>query len=251
MMNYKKLHKWAAVLVGVQFLIWLGTGLYFNRMDHHKAAGHTYRARVHSDLQWQQLPLQEPAMVLQQNATAVAVNLIDLAGKPYYLLQHQRGLYAHFANTYSLVDALSGEAVTLDDAFARQMAAASYNGPGHIISAELLQPPIADLRKERNPVWQVNFADDINTSVYVDAGSGRIAGHSDDHKRLADFFLKLHFMDYANQGSFNNVFMMLFAFVALWLSGTGLVWTVALMRRGQYKLTLFASKRHERGRRRI
>ena len=242
MTSIKTLHKWAAVLVGIQFMIWLGSGLYFNFMDHKKAAGHTYKAHLHSDLQWHQLSLQEPAAVLQQNAGVVSASLIDLAGKPYYLLQHQRGLYAHFANTYSLVDALSAQPVALDDAFAKQLAAASYNGPGQIVSAELLQPPIADLLKERNPVWQVNFADDINTSVYVDAGSGRIAGHSDDHKRLADFFLKLHFMDYANQGSFNNVFMMLFAFVSLWLSGTGLVWTVDLMRRGQYNLKLFARK---------
>ena len=214
MTSIKTLHKWAAVFVGIQFMIWLGSGLYFNFMDHKKAAGHTYKTHLHSDLQWHQLSLQEPAAVLQQNAGVVSASLIDLAGKPYYLLQHQRGLYAHFANTYSLVDALSAQPVALDDAFAKQLAAASYNGPGQIVSAELLQPPIADLLKERNPVWQVNFADDINTSVYVDAGSGRIAGHSDDHKRLADFFLKLHFMDYANQGSFNNVFMMLFAFVS-------------------------------------
>ena len=40
MTSIKTLHKWAAVLVGIQFMIWLGSGLYFNFMDHKKAAGH-------------------------------------------------------------------------------------------------------------------------------------------------------------------------------------------------------------------
>ena len=30
----KSLHKWLSLLVFVQLLIWLGTGLFFNLMDH-------------------------------------------------------------------------------------------------------------------------------------------------------------------------------------------------------------------------
>ena len=238
----RKLHKWASVVVGIQFLIWLGSGMYFNFMDHTKAAGHTYKAHQHPSLSWHTLALQEPAEVLRQNAPSTTLTLIELAQKPYYLLNHQRGLYANFVNKHSLVDAQTGQPLTIDADFARQLASASYSGPGEIVSATLLQPPIADLLKQKNAVWQVNFADEINTSVYVEADSGRIAGHSDDDKRLADFFLKLHFMDYANEGSFNSVLMMVFAFVALWLSGTGMVWTVDLALRGQYKIKLFARK---------
>lgn len=237
-----KLHKWAAVIVGIQFLIWLGSGLYFNFMDHTKAAGHTYKAHLHPSLQWSSLALIEPAKVLQHNDPSTTLTLIELAQKPYYLLNHQRGLYANFANKHSLVDALTGAPLTIDAEFATELAAASYTGPGQLVSATLLQPPIADLLKQQNPVWQVNFADAINTSVYVEADSGRIAGHSDDDKRLADFFLKLHFMDYANEGSFNSVLMMVFAFIALWLSGTGMVWTIDLALRGQYKIKLFGRK---------
>ena len=238
----RKIHKWASVIVGVQFLIWLGSGMYFNFMDHTKAAGHTYKVHQHPSLAWNTLALQEPADVLRQYAPSTTLSLIELAQKPYYLLNHQRGLYANFVNKHSLVDARTGLPVTLDVDFARQLASASYNGPGEIVSATLLQPPIADLLKQKNPVWQVNFADEINTSVYVEADSGRIAGHSDDDKRLADFFLKLHFMDYANEGSFNSALMIVFAFIALWLSGTGLVWTIDLALRGQYKIKLFARK---------
>ncbi|MBZ9613136.1 PepSY domain-containing protein [Rheinheimera maricola] len=228
----RKIHKWASLIVSLQFLIWLGTGLYFNLMDHHKAAGYTYKAEHSPAPAWHELSLLEPADVLAQHEASATLTLISLANKPYYLLNHQRGLYAHFANLYSLIDATNGQAITVDAEFARVLAQTSYSGPGAVASTTLMQPPIADFLKQQNPLWQVNFADEINTSVYIEAQSGRLVGHSDEHKRLADFFLKLHFMDYANTGSFNNVLMMFFAIAALGLCGSGLIWTIVLARRG-------------------
>ena len=43
MLFLKKLHKWLSLLVGLQLLVWLGTGLYFNLMDHQKASGNQYK----------------------------------------------------------------------------------------------------------------------------------------------------------------------------------------------------------------
>ena len=80
----RKLHKWASVIVGVQFLIWLGSGMYFNFMDHTKAAGHTYKVHQHPSLAWNTLALQEPADVLRQYAPSTTLSLIELAQKPYY-----------------------------------------------------------------------------------------------------------------------------------------------------------------------
>ena len=42
----KTIHKWLSLLVGLQLLIWLGTGLYFNLMDPVEASGNEYRVRV-------------------------------------------------------------------------------------------------------------------------------------------------------------------------------------------------------------
>ncbi|WP_337842670.1 2Fe-2S iron-sulfur cluster-binding protein [Rheinheimera sp.] len=244
-MNWtRKLHKWASAMVGLQFLIWLGSGMYFNFMDHDKAAGHSHRAHHQAAQGWSGQTLVEPALVLANFPPSTELKLIWLNSQPYYLLNHQRGLYANFANSHSLVDALSGRAVTLDQRWATELATASYSGPGAVQSAELLQPPLEELPKEQNPLWRVNFDDPLHTSVYIDAASGRVAAHVDDDKRLADFFLMLHFMDYGNQGSFNTPLMTLFAFVTLWLAGTGLIWSLDLARRGQYQLS-WLGKKHQ------
>jgi ferredoxin len=126
---------------------------------------------------------------------------------------------------------------------ANALAKQSYNGPGVIRSSNLFAAPVSDFPRQQNATWKIDFDDDVDTSVYVEAGSGRIVGHSDDDKRLADIFFKLHFMDYGNEGSFNSVQMILFAFVSLWLSLTGMIWTVDLGFRGQYQVKWFAKKR--------
>ncbi|TKB47434.1 2Fe-2S iron-sulfur cluster-binding protein [Thalassotalea mangrovi] len=239
----KKIHKWASLIVGLQFLIWLSSGIFFNLMDHHKAGGHQYRAHVHHPDNIDRSRLIEPGVILAKADAATSLRLSNLLGDHYYLVNHEKGLYANFKNRYSLYDAYSGEPVIVDETLASAIAMESYNGPGEITSVRYLAEKLEDFPKQKNPSWQVNFNDDVNTSVYVEAGSGRIVGHSDDDKRFADIFFMLHFMDYGNEGSFNNMQIIVFAFFTFWLAATGVIWTVDLALKGQYKFQWFATER--------
>ena len=233
----RKLHKWAAIVVGIQFLLWLLSGLFFNLMDPIKAAGNTYKNSNNVQLKSKvnQSMFIEPVSVLKNYPEVISLSNTQIMNKPYYLLTHEKGLYKHFKNKYTLVDAYSGEVLVIDKQFAVAIARQSYNGPGQLESIKLLNR-LEDFPKQQNRSWQVNFADNISTSVYIEQSSGRIVGHSDDEKRFADIFFMLHFMDYGNYGSFNNVQNMLFAIVTLWLTLTGLIWAVNLGLRGQYSI---------------
>jgi hypothetical protein len=242
----RKIHKWASIIVGIQFLLWLGSGIYFNVMDHDKAASRTYKAYSQIDVKVDTQKLLEPSTVLVQFKPSVTLTLTTLQSKPVYLLTHEKGLYKHFENHYTLVDAYTGQQIHIDKNMANALAKKSYSGPGVIGVSTLLDAPISDFPRQHNATWQINFDDDVETSVYVEAGSGRIVGHSDADRRLADIFFMLHFMDYGNEGSFNSVQMILFTFVALWLSLTGIVWTVDLAFRGQYQISWLAKKTKNR-----
>jgi len=239
MVLLKKIHKWASVIIGLQFLLWLLSGLYFNLMDHKEAKGHTYQNHSNLKIKVNNEQLVDFKEVLEKFNPSVLLEITHLLEKPYYLLTHKKGLYRSFENHYTLVDAYTGEEVIIDRAYAEKLAKYSYIGPGKISAIKLSQPPLDGFPKYKNASWQIDFSDDINTSVYVEAGSGQIVGHSDDHKRLADIFFMLHFMDYASEGSFNNIQIILFAFITLWLSLTGLIWTIELGINGQFKVKFF------------
>jgi uncharacterized iron-regulated membrane protein len=231
----KKIHKWTSCIVGLQLLLWLVSGLYFNVMDGHKASGKSYYIPVPHSNKLQRTGLLEPKQIMPNFQPSVSLQLIYLLDKPYYLLKHKETLYDRLPNYYSLVDAINGLPIVIDSHFASALAKRSFTGKEQPRSVQLLQPPIADFPKEKNSLWQVSFANEINTSVYIDAGSGRLVGHSDDEKRLADFFYMLHFMDYANLGHFNSIQLMIFAFITFWLIFSGALWSYNLLQRGAYR----------------
>jgi len=230
----KKIHKWASLLVGLQVVIWVISGLTFNVIDHQKARGNTYRQAIAptASLNMNLVPVED---LLKSYPNTIELNQTSILSKPYYLLTQQQGLYRHFSNNYHIVNAETGRLTLVDKPLAIAIAQASYNGPGDISSAKLITPPIADFIKHKNPSWQINFNDKLATSVYVEQGSGRVIGHSNSDKRFVDFFFMLHFMDYGSAGNFNTVQIMLFAFITLWLTLTGLIWTIHLLRNGSYR----------------
>jgi hypothetical protein len=238
----KSLHKWLSLLVFIQLFIWLGSGLFFNLMDHTKARGNEYRQSVAPAVINAQRLLDSSELLFQSKSPVKDVSLVQRLGHPYYLIAHEKGLYKHFESHFSLVDAYSGVVKVIDSEMALALALATYNGQGKVSEVIKIKPPIADFLKEQNTLWQINFDDALYTSVYINASSGRLVGHSNDDKRFADFFFMLHFMDYDflggnSDGGFNNWQIIFFALLTLVFCLTGLIWTLELLVKGRYKIS--------------
>lgn len=256
------LHRWLSLLVFIQLLIWLSTGLYFNLMDHKKASGNQYRqsmSQTTHQFDFSTLkPLNQVLGLLKQEQKVgqeekvgqkdtieqvEKVELISRLNKPYYLLTLQQGLYAHFPRSQQLVSAESGVIIYPDNKFVEQLAQRSYSGKGKIQYSNILTPPIIELPKQQNPLWQVNFNDELNTSVYIDNQNASIITHVDDDKRLADLMFTLHFMDYSilnditgnKTGGFNNMLIIFFALLTLLFSLTGIYWLAHLLKHKQFR----------------
>jgi Na+-transporting NADH:ubiquinone oxidoreductase subunit F len=232
----RKFHKWASIVVGIQFLLWLISGIYFNLMDTTKASGRTHKAHINVESRLDRERLVEPSIVLLKYQPIVSIELIKILEDPFYQLAHEKALYPHFKNKYTLVNAYTAKEFLIDEQVAAKIAELSYNGPGEISKVIMLDSSIPDYPKQQNPAWQIYFDDVIDTSVYVEASSGRIIGHSDEHKRFADILFMLHFMDYGNNGSFNNIQNVFFAIAALWLALSGFIWSIHLGLKGKYNI---------------
>ncbi|MCF6437198.1 2Fe-2S iron-sulfur cluster-binding protein [Pseudoalteromonas sp. MMG022] len=227
----KSLHKWLSLLVGIQLLIWLVTGLYFNLMDHKKASGNSNLQRINH----QGIIAPERLIPVTQLAVQDAkhIGLLWLFGKPYYQVTIERGAHNYQPHSIKLFDASTGAPFTLNESLARTIALKSYNGPVNIISADLLAPPMDELPKQKNPLWQVKLQDELHTHVYIEPTSGAVVAHINDERRLRDLMFKLHFMDYLGTGDFNHWLIITFALLTLALTITGLTWLIERYRVGQ------------------
>ncbi len=221
----RKAHKWLALIVGLQFLIWVTTGLLFTLVDSEKSHGQIYRAK-HNIEQTPALPEQllTNTQLLEKIASSIpeqnirSIELKVFHQHWYFQLMTTSGRY--------LFSALTGEQLLVQESLALSLILESYQGPGKLTQLDLLTPPIAEFSHIKGRLWQAHFSDDINTTVYLEQNTGRILSHTNDTSDYNDILKMLHFMDYNQSGHFNSWWIIMMAILATLLSFSGLCWLV-------------------------
>ncbi len=214
-------------------------------MDFNFFSGNTYRdlsrPAINPAEQQKLIPIEQALNTHQEALEPVSqVKLITMLEQPYYLLAHNLPAHHYWPVNATLINANTGKIQHIDENFAQQIAVKSYIGTGKVSRIEKLPPPFSDVPKERNNLWRIDFTDDVATSVYINEHTGRIVAHVNDWRRFRDIMFMLHFMDYQREGSFNNVFAIVFGFIALTLSVSGMIWLVQLIASGQLRFSLNA-----------
>ncbi len=229
------IHKWLSLFVGLQLLIWLGTGLYFNLMDHSKASGNELRVHSHHESN-----ITDFSFTPIKNITSEApqeVKLIWILHQPYYHFVFDKVQHSYQEHHSKLFDAVTGKPFNLSEEQVLTLAKNSYSGEGKLATPVLAQPPFSDHVRQQNPMWRVVVEDESNTTIYLDSVTGRVLRHANDDFRLKDLMMKLHFMDYGNSGGFNHWLIIVFAFATLLLSVTGVTWLIQQYQNGLLRVS--------------
>ncbi len=158
------------------------------------------------------------------NAKSVSVNVVD--GR--VIARVERG-----AGDSLLIDALTGQRLPPFDAVAAERIVRSAWRGDKSVNATT-RKVIAESTEYRGslPAWRIALSDTENTSVYIEANSGRIAAVRNGTWRLYDFFWGLHIMDWKNHENFNSWWLLGFAIGGLIL---GLAGTVLLFMRWPFR----------------
>lgn len=213
MIFMRKLHDWLGILIGLQMLVWLLSGTVISLLDSDTVSGEIYQAPVEPQR------LATAAMYIQPLATMIGAEefisfeLVSILEQPFYRVAT--------ASEHYLVHPDSGERVAITAEAAQRLALNDYTGPGNLVTLDLLPGPTLETRDYPDTVWRVGFDDALNTRLYVSADTGSILERRNDRWALFDFFLMLHFMDYAREDNFNNLPVIALGFGSLWLSVTG------------------------------
>lgn len=211
-------HKWIAMLVFVQLFVWLGSGLYLSFLSKP-----VFSSLPLSKVDWRQSFTAEQTLskLLIGNEPVIEAKLVNVLGKPMLLYTQSEGYHRNFASTKGLLDINTGEPYELGEGdFKTYFAelAIPINSVSYIAAGE------SEIRGEGNPVWKVSKANSTH-SYYFDAQSGQLITQFNTAKRVHDFMLRLHFMDYTGSGHFNHLWNIIFALALVFLSATGLVFT--------------------------
>jgi Na+-transporting NADH:ubiquinone oxidoreductase subunit F len=217
MVFLKKLHKWVGLLIGIQVLLWLLSGLIISLIDPAKVSGKQWvQARSDEPQNLQHAAFIEPDQLPEKLLNgALSIRLTMKNGQPVYRLEKTSG--------ETLVNAIDGTVFVSVKSDAEKIARTDYNGKGQIISVERGSAPDLETRKHHGDYWKVSFSDETNTAIYISVASGEILERRNSYWRVRDFFWMLHIMDYANRENFNHSLIISVALIAIWLGLSGII----------------------------
>ena len=222
----RRIHKWAGLLLGLQFMLWTLSGSVMALLDTAKVGGHDRGAPHAKAPVWPDGLIAPDRLFPATSVTGLSLRMV--AGRPVYEVTRK--------DRTSLYDARTGGQIRVDAELARAVAGERTNAPVHAQS--LLQEANLEARDHRGPMWRVDFADEEHSSAYVSATTGKLLVMRGDTWRTWDFFWMLHNMDYSSRSSFNHPLIITVAFGTLWLSLTGLYLIIRSFRRNDFRWIL-------------
>lgn len=208
-------HKWLGLIVGLQVLAWMVSGLYMTavpiervRSEHNISKPQSLDLRSTSDI----VSPAQAIGALQGHVTRLELG--ELMGLPVWRADIE-------GKPAAVIDARSGTLLSpLDEAAARRVAEQDFAGAGKIVRATLITEDAPIEYRGALPVWQLVFDDEDSTNLYVPVTTGKVSARRSGVWRLYDFLWSLHIMDYRTRDDFNNWLVIAFA-------GLGLVLTVS------------------------
>jgi len=215
-------HKWLALIVGVQLVLWTASGFYMVVVDLDFIHGDTLVRNEQPPLAMGDRAFPVGELRRQyRDIQQVALRALPDDGAPVYELVTQ-------ADTV-LVDAASGEKLSpLPESRIISLAQAYYAGQGRVSRAALLTDeatkPI-ELQTLPLPLWRVDFDDGFATTLYLHPDSGRLATRRHRFWRWFDFLWSLHIMDYTQRTDVNNPLLRFSTALGVTAATTG-VWLV-------------------------
>lgn len=213
----KKVHKWIGLLIGIQLLLWLLSGLMLSLITPEKVSGDKWSSgsKRTSEVIKDKNLIEPNELSVEQLDGALSISLEVRRGQPVYRIKRLAGTI--------LVNASNGETLVTNKSAAKLLAQQDFTGSGEVLSIEPGVAPDLETRNSYGDYWQVNFSDDANTSIYISKPTGEILERRNSYWRTFDFFWMLHIMDYSGHEDINNNLVIIFALIAIWLGLSGFI----------------------------
>ena len=217
-----RLHKIFSIVVGIQLLLWVLSGLYMTAVPLTYVHGDHLRKESNKvSLQLEDLPVAVQVGLEEKGITKVnTVRLFMRLDEPVYEVE--------IKDDSILIQAETGNIIgNLEEEQARQIAIESFTGAAGVISVIEIHnyDDMPEIKGRDLPIWQVNFDDWVSTSLYVSNTEAQVITARSSIWRVFDFFWMLHIMDYEEREDFNNplVIFMASAGILMVLSGAVLL----------------------------
>lgn len=216
-LKIRKVHRYLGIFLGIQFLMWTISGMYFSWTDIDEIHGDHFKKEKVSQtgfsnlLGTQSLQLQDPIESLE---------LLEIAGKPYYWI-----------NKSKLYDAKTGELKTKVTQHEALQVAERHMLPELQVAGIQIINTVGDQHEYRGrllPAYEISYDTPQNLKAYVAVKNGAFQTVRHRNWRWFDFLWMTHTMDYQTRDDFNTTLLRAFSLLGLITVLSGfLLWFVS------------------------
>lgn len=212
----RRAHKWIGLVVGVQALLWMISGVYMTSISLSIIHG-DHLAEAHRKPLALGGPSVSPAELQARYPGMTGFRLKRLLGQDVLELQ--------LPDRKLLADAGTGEPLPpLGRSEVTVLAKSHYKGKAEVATVAWVTKAPQEVATRPVPMWAVHFADRGETTLYFAPDTGELLARRHDLWRWFDFLWMFHIMDYGDRTDVNNTLLrtaaavgLLFALSGAWL----------------------------------
>ena len=209
----RRTHKWLALFVGVQALIWTLSGLYMTVVHIDVIHGDHFIRRA-DPRPIDPASLIDPLVAARAVPGADGVRLHWLLDRPTYIVTRKGGA--------SLVDATTGNRLPPPgEADVRRLADHWFTGEERLVRVALIDKIPGEIRGRKPPLWRADFDGWNKPTLYFAPQTGELVSRRHEMWRVFDFVWMLHIMDYETRDNVNNPLLRVFTWAAVVMALSG------------------------------
>ena len=207
--NWRKIHRFLGLVIGVQLLLWTTSGLIFS-WNSIKAVRGEHMIRVQDNVNLRDFQIADVNEILSSDSAKdfidsylVSASLRTILDRPVYELTLEKD----HIQAVALFDAVSGQRVSpISENIVKQIALADFSEDVDVRSIELIDSAgsHSEYRGKEMPAYRVVLDHPTGTAIYVSANRGLVTARRNNRWRVFDFFWMLHTMDYQGRDNFNH-----------------------------------------------
>ena len=199
----RKAHRYLGLFLGIQFLFWTISGLYFSWTNIDEIRGEHL---INKNVQIKDFSeLISPSKLNESNINSI--ELRDISGIPYYWINNVNLYNAYTGNLkYSIT---KNEAI--DIAKQNLVKGLEIKSINYISTVDKHH----EYRNKLLPAYVISFKDKKNIKAYVSSLDGKFQTVRHRNWRWFDFLWMTHTMDYESRDNFNNTLLRAFSLLGL------------------------------------
>ncbi len=203
-LKIRKTHRYLGLFLGVQFLFWTISGLYFSWTDIDEIHGDQFKNLEFQSQAFDNL-ISPSQLGVQEGIKTVEIR--DLNNTPYYWINN--------VQLYNALDGKSKDKITKEEAL--YIAKLNIKSDLNVESIEQINEAGKhhEYREKLLPAYVISYQTDEALKAYVSIKDGKFQTVRHRNWRWFDFLWMTHTMDYQGRDNFNTIVLRAFSLLGL------------------------------------